>query len=1131
MKILKSILIAVAILSTISAAASPKREFRSVWIAAMGIDWPLTSGTSASSQTKAKAEMIEYLDNFKKHNFTGVCVHVRPLADALYKSSYEPWSASVSGTRGVDPGWDPLAFVVEECHKRGLECYAWVNPFRINHQGKTYTTPQDLEWREKGWELVHGKWTIFNPAIPEARQHVLNVIKEIYSNYQIDGMLFDDYFYGGDGTPTDNTAGDWAQYTAYKSANNSNIGIADWRRMNVNTFIEELYDMIQTDRPDMRFGISPAGVGGASASKYGLSKPNVKSSDWMYDKIYCDPLAWLNDGTIDFISPQIYWQRSHSTAPYEPLAEWWSMVANHFGRHNYISAGSYKIVSDFGGNTAGGGWAEMSAQIDIAREQSLNNAPGQIYYSAKYIDGPSYSGLGDYIYENNYQKPALVPVVDWKGASPLPAPASTSFEGFDLSWSPVEVGEKTIVRYTIYAIPYGVEYTDALAADGDGIDVKYLCDISYETTWEVPEELREQHWFAICTYDGYGYESTPATVDYTLESSGKPQITAPADGSAVNWETRYTWTEVAGATYKVEVATDADFKNVFITLDDLSTCDVALDLSDLEDNTLCYWRVTAYEPKKLGTPSDVVSFRSPIRTESNKAELLTPAQGEQLDAVAKVVFSWGEVAYADDYRLEIFRVDNLEYPVYSASFSSTLETMRAELPATALGLGEFRWRISAFGKRILPTYSDDATFSITQPAVGTFEQGYSVKTDNTEYANIDELKLESLWMRSTDAAFGNIAFEANGAYNRGMVATEDYIYVSGRSADADDADIYLRQYNAHTGEHVRDITLSDEGKVRSYPCNDVIKDSKGNICIVNFSNKAIVRPMYIHLVDLATGNLTEVACVKGSKVTVTEMHTVSVYGDVTTGNFVVYGAVAYKNIIQRWTIAGGVETQCDFINLTEIVPSTAKNLGKAPRVVAIDENRVYVDGSNTAPFVFDFSTESIVSSIAEEDGTVYNGAAYFALNGKNYFAYSLDNPTFLLNKVGTSHDLTTLSKLWTLPSAGLGSVDSATNTAPVDVVVKGERTANIYVYCPGNGLAAYRITDLEGASIEDVELDEVEFVIDGLTIRFAEEVDATACNLTGAIVATAEAATQIELPSAGIYVVTVAGKSQLVSVK
>lgn len=481
-------------------AASPmssgvKREVRSVWMATVwALDWP----SSTSSTTAQKNEMVKYLDVLQKNNFNAVYFQVRTMSDAFYKSSYEPWSSYLTGTRGKDPGWDPLAFVVEECHKRGMECHAWVNPYRFS-TGSNWSTVQDQALKSAGMLLAYTKsdgktTTILNPGLESVRKRIVDVCKEIISNYDVDGLVFDDYFYP-EGIPVTSSAGDYDLWQ--KSGASMTFG--DWRRNNVNQMVADVYKMVQQQKPYVRFGTSPAGAActsAAVAAKHGIDRCPV-ASDWQYDGIFSDPVAWLEAGTIDYISPQLYWKTNHKTNPFGPMTKWWSYVAKHFGRHHYAS----HSISFLNSSNTTSDWEEIGKQVQFSRDYTENEAPGAVFYSAAYVTGKKQSGFGEWLQVNKFQNKALTPAIDWKKSDLEKVQVSAlNKRATVLSWTGVDN-----VRYSVYAVPESVN-VETLDSN---IPAEYLLGVSYKTTYTMPDDKKSGYNYAVCVLDRYGNEYEP----------------------------------------------------------------------------------------------------------------------------------------------------------------------------------------------------------------------------------------------------------------------------------------------------------------------------------------------------------------------------------------------------------------------------------------------------------------------------------------------------------------------------------------------------------------------------------------------------------------------------------------------
>ena len=281
-------------------AQTPQKEVRAFWLSTVWrLTWPKTTVISntgnAQEIQEQKDELIMLLDSVKAANANTVYFQVRGRCDAMYKSSYEPWSSDLVATRGMDPGYDPLLFAVEEAHKRGIEIHAWFNPYRyesVLHQWDG--TPQNYRESHPEWLLDYSDGSILNPAMPEVRDHITAIIQEVVQNYDIDGVVFDDYFYMS-GTTDD------MDDELYQQSNPDNLSRADWRRQNVNKLIAQVYRMIQSEKPYVRFGISPAGVwctDATIAERYGVT-PTPVGSDWAYDDIFCDPMAWIQEHSMD----------------------------------------------------------------------------------------------------------------------------------------------------------------------------------------------------------------------------------------------------------------------------------------------------------------------------------------------------------------------------------------------------------------------------------------------------------------------------------------------------------------------------------------------------------------------------------------------------------------------------------------------------------------------------------------------------------------------------------------------------------------------------------------------------------------------------------------------------------------
>ncbi len=384
----------------------PRREFRAAWIATVhNLDWPSTYTLSPAQQ---RAEMIALLDLAAETGLNAVIFQVRTECDAFYKSNLEPWSFFLTGKMGVGPpdGYDPLAFTIEEAHKRGIELHAWFNPFRASATERSAKSSNHITRTHSSQMLASGSMKWGNPASELVRKRAIDVMVDVTKRYDVDGIHIDDYFYPYPktvGGKTIDQFNDSASYQAYR-AKGGKLDVRDWRRSNINTFVSSLYGAIKSTRASVDVGISPFGIWRPG------SPPTVKAGLDAYDDIFADSRRWLNEGWLDYFSPQLYW-RIESDQNFTSLHRWW-MGENRKGRHVWPGIASSRILSS---EDKGRPATETIRQIDVTRQYASPSGPGHLHWSIEAIKKDR-GGLRAKL-RSAYAETAIPPASPWLGSS------------------------------------------------------------------------------------------------------------------------------------------------------------------------------------------------------------------------------------------------------------------------------------------------------------------------------------------------------------------------------------------------------------------------------------------------------------------------------------------------------------------------------------------------------------------------------------------------------------------------------------------------------------------------------------------------------------------------------------------
>lgn len=396
-----------------SVAPPVAREFRAAWLATVdNIDWPSKPGLPVARQ---QAELRALFDAAERVHLNAIVFQVRPSADALYRSRIEPWSYFLTGAMGraPQPMWDPLTFAIEEAHRRGMELHAWFNPYRSRHPGdKGRAAATHVSRAAPAWHHRYGPYGWMDPGEPGVRKRTRDVILDVVRRYDVDGVHLDDYFYP---YPERNRRGveipfpDGRSWSRYQRSG-GRLSRDDWRRKNVDDLIRELYDSVKAVKPWVKVGISPFGI-------WRPGHPSSVSGFDAYDKLYADSRRWLNEGWVDYFTPQLYWQITAPRQPYADLLAWWRAENT---RERHLWPGNYTGRASAKGRTT---WpvSEIFEQVQETRRQ-LGALSGNVHFPMNAFVH-STDRLNDRLAAGPYAEPALVPAAAWLARGTVSSPA------------------------------------------------------------------------------------------------------------------------------------------------------------------------------------------------------------------------------------------------------------------------------------------------------------------------------------------------------------------------------------------------------------------------------------------------------------------------------------------------------------------------------------------------------------------------------------------------------------------------------------------------------------------------------------------------------------------------------------
>jgi uncharacterized lipoprotein YddW (UPF0748 family) len=695
------VLLACLLAVHVQSQTPPKREFRAAWVASVtNLDWPSSQTATPAAQ---QAELVTMFDGLKAAGFNAIIFQVRPECDALYISDIEPWSKYLTGSQGTAPSplWDPLAFAITEAHKRGMELHAWFNPYRAEKSVGAYTlAASHVVKQHPDWILSFAASSgtaalkILNPGLPAVRNYVSHIVTDIVRRYDVDGIHADDYFYPY--PPQQVSHEDDSTYTVY----NRGIGNRDdWRRDNVNLLMKQIMDSINATKPYVRFGMSPFGIW-----KSGVP-PGITGLD-AYSVLYGDAIAWLHDGSIDYVTPQLYWKIGGSQ-DYGTLMPWWADSTAAHNRHYYPG-------HIFGSYTN----AELPNQLKLARANA--KVQGEVYFRAALLNSNSL-GFADSLKNTYYKYPALSPVMAWKDVvSPNP-PRAIRFarvagtSTYALVWDlPIIASDgDSATQYVIYRF----DHTPSLP--GELADPRNIISTVRNRQFAPPTgSAGVTYSYAVTALDRNFNESEPSNV-VQLNAPAVPVLSTPIAGtSALPESVQVVWrTADLASWYHLQVSTDSLFASNLLVSDSTLT-DTLKWVKGCPGQVPIYWRVRARNAAGASAYSASFNFTLGIPA---IAALLSPPN-LTLNTPVTLTLTWGHAAAATSYHVQL--ATNSAFSPAVLDSAGITDTLIAT--PTLENYKIYFWRVrskNAIGEAAWATYSRFRTIQATdveeQPSLPT----------------------------------------------------------------------------------------------------------------------------------------------------------------------------------------------------------------------------------------------------------------------------------------------------------------------------------------------------------------------------------------------------------------------------